>query len=1747
MSLINRIEVSNFLDPGDGEAWRPLFRYEQLRLNCLSSAIVLENGNGKTSLVNAMFAILGRDRTLISETGKRMPPRSVGVYGHVRIEFVIRAPSKVFEGFLADESQQKSGEPWVMGVCGFKGEPLDFYYYQGKLEDVPLAGTSPAGKKILVPNEEFRARLKAIRGEWSPDLRTWREMVSQQGILPQQLRQMLAFQKAGGGDKSSSLFEVKSPGPYHVGFFYEHIAPQLLAGVGEITDEKNEFEDRFEDTVVKSAEKFLGARNTLRDKQKALQAAERSTKALTPAVQAAEEVERRGAALKEVLTQAADTSACMDWLREARIPGLPVWSPSGDQEVNALLEHMVIAPGQGPALRDNGLAELLGKEDKQINRDAEGRGIKPVLSSQPIDFNMYLKMTTGTQDWGGRRYPDKLYPRDSVLAFLDACSPEYLGVEASDTLRKSDLQRLVIKAFDHFAQHMDTSPFRARLGELEKRLKAIDDELRQIAEDEQKARSAKAKAEKDLDLILKDKLFWEEMRAAGLPQEHLDAPGKARPLLETERAEADRKKEQLIRDLANITGNKEQWDRFAAKYGPEADPTEISQGLDLAIQEKGKEIGELTAEAGRLDQARKHKETEAARLKKEFEELTLLRGPWVDFTAMFGPEASPAKVKADLLAEQGQLEKAVADHREGAETAQRKQGEVRAGLVDLAGKQGKAREELKSLEGVQPGAAYIREHFKGKGAEAADVEVRASEDSLRNALREAEAAEAAEKSALAEEKSRIKAEIGQAGERLKSAKAGLEREKKSVAEKRDGLGTVAERIRKSLERSRDGFASRKQTLEEELRTLESRRVAPATVAKAALDRIPKGVGFQCLHEAVMASETSPERKKDLVTRLSGILFSPVLEDVQAALDLALEYDRRKYPVLVFLRKDFDAFIRGEDSGLLKAVRGAETETVEMLLHPEKVEAAKQRLRGRITEHDRSIQALSKALSLVSGDSHAEAGQALRSGLAILDEAAGRDTDLVHQDAEEARRAISGGREELAALGAELQGAQEALALAEAAEQAAAVLAIQVEKDLEALRTSLDSLEATFRAQERQKAAQAVATAKERLGRHLSEFGQGSEYERMLGLCREFERKGGDLKMNALRTELVTIGGSIKAAETLIAELQNTYETAEEARRLAGDQLSEVSSKLGRFDFVKLESFAATGARRLAELESFLAGLEKEVEEIRRMAGDVATRKNTAIEKEGELNRTRNEFDFRALAVFKSTGGGKDLERLQRELDDVKKRLEQLDNWLRLRFSEADRYVRARDQVEPLTRKAQELAKELDAWDEKRTALNTEKAGFDDKMNGLKVASSTYDNALCEIVAEFRQFAKVPPELFAEGHGTGGEGLERLEQVMGDLLEAFAALEDQADGPGQPAKAISEQVKGFEIKNMVTKLKAARDAREKSLSSYRGAVESILADADGFTEIEQSLIRESLAEPIRIRAIQSSFQKIIEQRSADCAEWLAKVESYRGDVETTLAELATAGKSNRDILQRICRKYDKTTFEIDVEVADSERIREGITAIVDLIDARLQHRKASGQEDVRAGSKQRPDESLMQNVRTKLYETIFLNPSVKVRHPQVRGGKLVPFERPPFISLGQKAALDLMMLVRLAEFAQDRGLYSLDPQARKMLRGVEQCFYVIDGLFSSLSKESLIRSALEALRACQGSFQLIGFIHNMSYVNNYDIFPTYLAGKEFTPPEDASSRETWVEFERGDESRIGQIGFFNSTVVAKKGGADDAAA
>ena len=75
MSLINRIEISNFLDSKrDPEAWRPDFRWVTLRLNCYSTAILAANGIGKTSLTDGIFALLTWKKWFLDRVSIKMAP-----------------------------------------------------------------------------------------------------------------------------------------------------------------------------------------------------------------------------------------------------------------------------------------------------------------------------------------------------------------------------------------------------------------------------------------------------------------------------------------------------------------------------------------------------------------------------------------------------------------------------------------------------------------------------------------------------------------------------------------------------------------------------------------------------------------------------------------------------------------------------------------------------------------------------------------------------------------------------------------------------------------------------------------------------------------------------------------------------------------------------------------------------------------------------------------------------------------------------------------------------------------------------------------------------------------------------------------------------------------------------------------------------------------------------------------------------------------------------------------------------------------------------------------------------------------------------------------------------------------------------------------------------------------------------------------------------------------------------------------
>lgn len=75
---------------------------------------------------------------------------------------------------------------------------------------------------------------------------------------------------------------------------------------------------------------------------------------------------------------------------------------------------------------------------------------------------------------------------------------------------------------------------------------------------------------------------------------------------------------------------------------------------------------------------------------------------------------------------------------------------------------------------------------------------------------------------------------------------------------------------------------------------------------------------------------------------------------------------------------------------------------------------------------------------------------------------------------------------------------------------------------------------------------------------------------------------------------------------------------------------------------------------------------------------------------------------------------------------------------------------------------------------------------------------------------------------------------------------------------------------------------------------------------------------------------------------------------------------------------------------------------------------------------------------------------------------------------------------------MKEFAHERD--------RRSNREIHGDFVIVDGLFSNCSKEDLWKGALGSLKESHGSFQMIGFLHDVSFINDFGIFPVIFVGE-----------------------------------------------
>ena len=652
MSLINRIEISNFVcllgpEAADSE-WEPLFRHNIFDLGSQSSAISMPNGTGKTSLAEAVIAILSRDRVLAQRTREKMAPASFGDYSHIRVELLIPRADGANDMFVSG-GYSVPGETWVFGVCGFRGKQhsLSYYYYKGTLEDCPVVKTE-GDRKFFISNADFKECRKSISGfHYNIDKTDWSQEMSNHDFRPHTLHQMATFQKNGGGDTSSSIYNItpRRNEKYHEAFFYSIIAPELLSGA--MSDEDDEGDEFYlEETFRKSGQKYIRAKYETKRREKELEREEGTLEALEKIAKKADQALSSELEMKQLFSKISEEAAVINSLIKQRFIGIPFADHYPSGKMGDLAKGIVVIPRFGVAIQDAALANIAGKNTGHLNRDAGTAGVLGSRMTQPIEVVMDLAIQDQNSiDYGG--WEGNCYSQEQAQKLFKG---------------NGKALELINDAFQWFEASVDTNPYRIEVAACTREIKSL---LEQIAECEKNGASLKEKRERLESTIKKIDSYrdaWDTLNSKGCftAEELADPENTARKVSE-EYENASKAVNTHKTKLSNLEPLQTAYRKVQDMFGSDAEPASIlsenGSQIDTCKQHRisineevincKNELKNLERESSKVEKAIGEHSTQIDRLESLSEEAK-------EYRATFG-DISPDGLEQKVTIERDEL------------------------------------------------------------------------------------------------------------------------------------------------------------------------------------------------------------------------------------------------------------------------------------------------------------------------------------------------------------------------------------------------------------------------------------------------------------------------------------------------------------------------------------------------------------------------------------------------------------------------------------------------------------------------------------------------------------------------------------------------------------------------------------------------------------------------------------------------------------------------------------------------------------------------------------------------------------------------------------------------------------------------------------------------------------------------------------------------------------------------------------
>ncbi|MHB8254222.1 MAG: hypothetical protein ACYDEV_11105 [Acidiferrobacter sp.] len=659
MPLINRIEVSNFMNSRREDPWRPDWAYQVLDLKGYSTAINMPNGRGKSTIIHAVLAMLTQDKSLNDLRMRHFAPQSTGHFSHVRVETTIATEEGAPNDLIVQAGGGVGGAPIVFGMYGNSGEngTQRLYAYFGTLEDCPV-GYKTGNRITLLGNAAFLEKFSAIPSRFPATQRdetraNWRDFVS--GIFDLAgIEQQLVYQKAKGAEGSSGYFDVRPARgqSFSEAVFYERLAPELLAdmmsGIEEYADERG-----IEDTIQQKVQGIIQAKaqtaKSAIDLEKTQRILDEFSRIQTKSVAVDEAAAKEGKVAAEF---SMHYSVLQRLVMEDPLPGV-LRMPQDDDP--ALARAMVMQGGRW-FMPDRAFDLLTGESASAVNLRAEKHGVQTTAAekSQVMDF---ASDSNNRQDRG---QPSRLYSVESAVALLSATT-HFKAPHTRETAMEA-----ASEAFDWVGKNGDTNPARiekhrltglksacvARLGRAKERHAALV--LEQDAlKDEQQRMGVQQDA-------------YRKMAESGLFTPHeLSEPGRTGDQV---KSEADRASAALMthqRTVAEGKGDFADWQAFSTIHGGDGDPDDViarleryEQTAQQALDCNLRELTEARAAQSQAQEEASRQEGRRALIAEKSAKLAALKPLAAAFTARFGeerPDGLAAQVKVDLACAKDRL------------------------------------------------------------------------------------------------------------------------------------------------------------------------------------------------------------------------------------------------------------------------------------------------------------------------------------------------------------------------------------------------------------------------------------------------------------------------------------------------------------------------------------------------------------------------------------------------------------------------------------------------------------------------------------------------------------------------------------------------------------------------------------------------------------------------------------------------------------------------------------------------------------------------------------------------------------------------------------------------------------------------------------------------------------------------------------------------------------------------------------